>query len=290
MGPTVLIATLGSKAQLITLACDCLNQQGIVPDEIVVIHTRRGRPETAGALERLREDAGMDTSPKNYRFLELSGSDGALRDIASPEELDAAFRAFYSEVRRAKLEGKTVHLLIAGGRRTLTVFGMAAAQMLFDDEDRLWHLASHPALEASGALHAGPGEWARLIPIPVIPWGRLSPVFNILQSVEDPLTAAEQLSSFRMREQWDTARIFVLTKLSRAEYTVVEKLVGEGLNQNEIAESLALSLRTVEQHLRSAYRKAADHWESEDVNQTQLVRLLSLYFTASIPENRGKPA
>lgn len=290
MGSVILMATLGSKAQLITLACDCLNQQGILPDEIVVIHTRKGRPETASALERLREDARMDTSPKNYRFLELSRPDDALQDVTSPEELDIAFRTFYSEVRSAKLDDRTVHLLIAGGRRTLTVFGMAVAQMLFDDDDHLWHLASHPELEASGALHAGPGEWARLIPIPVIPWGRLSPVFNILQSVEDPLTAAEQLSSFRMQEQWDMARIFVLTKLSRAEYTVVEKLVREGLNQSDIAESLTLSLRTVEQHLRSAYRKAAEHWELDDVNQTQLVRLLSLYFTASIPENRGKTA
>lgn len=155
---------------------------------------------------------------------------------------------------------------------------MAVAQMLFDDSDRLWHFASHPDLEASGRLHAAPGEWARLIRIPVIPWGRLSPAFNVLQSVEDPLSAAEHLSRLKMREQWDTARIFVLTKLSPAEREVVECLVRAGLNQVEIAARLSLSPRTVEQHLRSVYRKAAEHWELERVNQTQLVRLLSVYF------------
>jgi DNA-binding CsgD family transcriptional regulator len=51
-------------------------------------------------------------------------------------------------------------------------------------------------------------------------------------------------------------------------------LVRDGLSQNEIAEHLSLSPRTVEQHLRSAYRKAADHWQLESMNQTQLVRLL----------------
>jgi CRISPR-associated protein Csx14 len=290
MGSTVLIAMLGSKAQLVTLALDCLHEQETWPDETVVVHTYRGRSETAHALARL-ENEWKVTPPTmmRYRFFELAGSHGALRDVTAPDELEIAFRTLYKEVSTAKLAETCVHLLIAGGRRTLAVFGMAVAQMLFDDDDRLWHLASHPDLEASGALHAGPGEWARLIPIPVIPWGRLSPVFNILQSVEDPFAAAKQLSNFRMHEQWDSARIFLLTRLSRAEYTVVEKLVREGLNQNEIAESLNLSLRTVEQHLRSAYRKAAEHWELEDVNQTQLVRLLSLYFTASIPENRGKP-
>ncbi len=288
MGSTILVATLGSKAQLITLALHCLSEQGIRPEEVLVVHTRRDRPETAQALARLEEDSALTPNPIYYRFLELCGINGPLQDVTSPEELDIAFRQLYAEIRSSKLAEKTVHLLIAGGRRTLTVFGMAVAQMLFDDDDHLWHLASHPALEASGALHAGPGEWTRLIPIPVIPWGRLSPVFDILQSVEDPLVAAKSLSVYRMREQWDIARIFVLSKLSRAEYTVVEKLVKEGLNQNEIAETLSLSSRTVEQHLRSAYRKAAEHWGLDDVNQTQLVRLLSLYFTASIAENRGK--
>jgi len=175
-------------------------------------------------------------------------------------------------------------LLIAGGRRTLTVAGMATAQILFDDEDRLWHLASHPDLEASGNLHVGDGEWSRLIPIPVIAWGRLSPVFDVLRSVDDPFEAAKRLSDMRLREQWDQARIFVLTRLSVSEKNVVELLVRDGLNQNEIADKLSLSLRTVEQHLRSSYQKAKEHWDLEtDVRQTQLVRVLSIFFTNEIP-------
>lgn len=64
---------------------------------------------------------------------------------------------------------------------------------------------------------------------------------------------------------------------------VVELLVRDGLNQNEIAERLSLSPRTVEQHLRSSYQKAREHWDLEsDVHQTQLVRLLGIYFTNQI--------
>lgn len=275
MSPVVLMATLGSKAQLITLAVDCLRQEGEILQEAIVFHTIAQRPETARALEALRRVA--DTLPP-CRFVELCGPQGPLLDVTAPDEVECAFGQMYAEVRAAKLRGERVHLLISGGRRTLTVFGMAVAQMLFDDEDRLWHLASHPALEASGALRAGPGEWARLIPIPVIPWGRLSPVFDSLRDVTDPFEAARRLERLRLREQWDAARIFLLTKVSAAERQVLDLLAGEGLTQSEVADRLSLSPRTVETHLRNAYHKAAEHWDLPDVNQAQLVRLLSSFY------------
>jgi CRISPR-associated protein Csx14 len=275
---STLIVPLGSKAQLITLGLDCLRLAGQPPENLLVVHTDVRRTETAAALARLAQDIPQHYPQLNYRTLELAHRGQALCDVTAPDEVEAAFRALYVEVRALKLREERIHLLISGGRRTLTVFGMAVAQMLFDDDDHLWHLASHPVLEQSGNLHAGAGEWAHLIPIPLIPWGRLSPVFDALRAVDDPFEAAERLGRLRLREQWDLARIFILTGLSGAERLVVELLVRDGLNQNEIAERLSLSPRTVEQHLRSAYRKAAEHWGVDAVNQTQLVRLLMPFY------------
>jgi hypothetical protein len=146
----------------------------------------------------------------------------------------------YAEVRAAKLAERSVHMMIAGGRRTLTVFGMATAQLLFDENDYLWHLSSQPELEASGRLHAGPDEWARLIPIPVVLWGRLSPVFEQLSTVADPFEATEHLRQYRLREKWDAARTFVLGSLSGAEQRVVELLAREGLTDAEMAARLSI--------------------------------------------------
>lgn len=273
------MATLGGKAQLITLALDCLREMGVTPEKTIVFHTNKQRTETAQAIERLKGDAAQIPDSPPYHFLELRDLHGPLKDVTAPDEMETAFHAIYNEVRTAKFEGRIVHLLVAGGRRTLGVFGMAVAQMLFDDSDRLWHLASHPALEESANLHASPDEWVRLIGIPVLAWGRLSPVFAFLKQVDDPFDAFRKMNELRINEQWDSARIFILSKLSPAETSVIELLVRDGMSQAEIAEHAHLSPRTVEQHLRSAYRKAAEHWDLEDVNQTQLVRLLGLYLS-----------
>lgn len=281
--PSTLIAILGSKPQLVTLTVDCLYHTGEMPNEVIVVHASRERLETQKAILSLEGDFPENYPHINLQYLQLEKDGEPLKDVTSPDEVDVAFQMLYSAVRAVKMRDRCVHLLIAGGRRTLTVFGMAVAQMLFDDRDRLWHILSHPSLEASGRLHANTDEWARLISIPVISWGRLSPAFHILHSVDDPFVAAQQLSAFRLREQWDLARIFILTKTSPAELLVVELLVREDLNQNQIAERLSLSQRTVEQHLRSVYRKAADHWDVANVNQTQLIRLLSLFFSTYKP-------
>lgn len=287
MSNTTLIATLGGKPQLITLALDALLLSGIQPQTVVVVHTRHDRPETAAALTHLRAEFSTTYTNTPLKLLELKNATGPLADVTAPIEVEVAFRSIYAEVRAAKLTDQNVHLLIAGGRRTLSVFGMAVAQMLFDDHDRLWHLASHPALEESGNLHAGPDEWARLIPIPVMTWGQLSPVFNLLRDVDDPFLAAERLQARQLRERLDDLRAFVLGSLSGAEQRVVELLVREGWSDVDLGQHLSLSPKTVEQHLRAAYRKAALRWDLENLNRTQLVALLSLYY--HLPSGKAPP-
>jgi CRISPR-associated Csx14 family protein len=276
---SILIATLGSEPQVVTAALDLLRLQGEAIDTVCVLHSTSPGTAMESALEALMAEFSGAQGQMRVAFTPLCDESGrALQDVQTPEETQAAFRFLYRQVRMAKLEGQRVHLLVAGGRKTLALFGMAAAQLLFDEGDRLWHLYSGGEFLASKRMHPQLGDDVHLIPIPVLLWSQVSPVLSDLDGVDDPFEAAEHARQLRLNEKMEIGRTFVLGSLTPAEATVVRLLVESGLSDQEIAGRLSLSPRTVEQHLRSAYRKAAAHWELPDAGRAQLVALLSLYY------------
>jgi CRISPR-associated Csx14 family protein len=271
-----LIATLGTKPQVVTTAADLLSREGYALGDVVVLHTTVPGGVIAGAVDRLRQEFASHPA---YQALQLHLQPiPGLADVTSQAEAETAFRAMYQAVLAAKRAGQTVHLSIVGGRKVFAVYGMAAAQLLFDDDDCLWYVLVGGKFWADERLHPAPGDEARLVRVPVLRWGAISPVLTDLSQVDDPFEAAERQRALRLREQLDEARAFVLGSLSGAEQRVVELLVREGLSDNDIGQRLSLSPRTVEHHLREAYRKAAARWELPGVNRTQLVTLLNLYY------------
>lgn len=289
-----LLATLGSEAQVVTLALDALLQRGEAIQRVVILHTAPETELIAAALERLLAELRSPYYPSALELetVLLAGPRGPLADVDTAEGAELAFTTIYRAVRAEKLAGRRVHFSLAGGRKTMAVFGMAAAQLLFDADDRLWHLVSYGPLLAEKRMHAVPGDECHLIEIPVLLWRAVSPVLTDLSEIDDPFIAVERQRALRLQEALDEARSFVLGVLSPAERRVVEPLVRESLSDQELAARLVLSPRTVEQHLRSAYNKAAEHWALTEVNRTQLVRLLSLYYTLTSPprRNTGNPA
>jgi DNA-binding NarL/FixJ family response regulator len=91
----------------------------------------------------------------------------------------------------------------------------------------------------------------------------------------------------QLEEKVANARSFIRGALTPGEERVVELLVREGLSDAGLGARLNLSSRTVEQHLRAVYAKAANHWDLEQVTRTQLVALLNLFYNTQIT---GKPA
>ncbi len=279
--PTTFIATLGSEAQVITLSLDLLLNKGEPITHVVVIHTTAPGGPIQSALERLRTEFASGCYPAALEFatVELRTHHGPLADVDSAEGAEAAFTAIYRAVRAEKLAGRRVHFSLAGGRKTMSVFGMAVAQMLFDEGDKLWHLVSYGKLLEEKRMHAGAGEAPTLVEIPVILWSAVSPVLTDLSQIDDPFAAVERQRSLRLQESLELARTFVLGSLSPAQRPVVELLVREGLGDAEIAERLSLSPRTVERHLGDAYRVARAHWGLPAISRAQLVALLGLYYT-----------
>ena len=283
--PAALIATLGSEAQVVTCALDLLIRRGEAVQRVVVLHTQDGGVVSA-AVNRLQEefDRGGFAPGVGLRFSPLAAQGRALEDIQTPQASEAAFQALYSCIREAKRGGDVVHLLIAGGRKNLAIHAMVAAQMLFDDRDRLWHLYSAGEFLASKRLHPRPGDDVHLLDIPVLLRNLISPALGELSQVEDARQALERLRQLDLEARLSQARSFVLGSLTHGEARVVERLVRAGGGDAEIAGQLYLSARTVEQHLRAVYQKAANHWELESVNRAQLVALLSLYYSFNQPK------
>lgn len=283
-----LIATLGTEPQVVTATVDLLIRQGEHITGVEIVHTAGITPGIAEAVDVLRNAFSEPAYAEHYqaRFVPLIGGDGSvLIDVETPDAARSAFITIYALIRSAKLNGKNVHLSISGGRKTMALFGLTAAQLLFDDLDRLWYLFSTGEYLASKRLHPTPEDMVSLVPIPIILWNRFSPLSSDLLEIEDPFEALQRVEGLRLHEKREAARTFILGTLTPAERRVVEILVLEGLSDQEIGERVFLSPRTVEQHLRSAYTKAANHWEVEDINRAQLVGLLQLYYSTQLREN-----
>jgi CRISPR-associated protein Csx14 len=283
----ILIATLGTEAQVVTATLDLLFQRGVWIEEVIALHTALSdSPDEltspiGSAVELLSE--AFRTSPYHGRvrltlvpFLDRFGK--PLQDVDTPQATEAAFRCLYNQVRCAKQASHQVHLAISGGRKVLSLFAMSTAQLLCDEGDCIWYLHSAGDFLASKRLHPQPGDQVQLIPVPFLLWSQVSPVLSGLGEVEDPYEALKKARNQKLAERREQARSYLLGSLTPAELRVVSALAQEGLTDHQIAERLSLSPRTVEQHLRSAFIKAANHWELPSVTRAQLIVLLTPHF------------
>ncbi len=278
----ILIATLGSEAQVVTAVLDLLLAQGESIAAVQVIHTFAPGSPVVAAVDRLQQ---AFTDPPYSRRIRLDlvaildASSRPVADVDSPSSSEWAFRTIYRQILQAKREGRRVHLCIAGGRKTMSLYALAAAQMLCDENDHLWHLFSSGEFLTSKRFHPQPGDQTHLVEIPFIFWSVASPVLSGLSEVEDPFEALSRIRDLQLNEKITHIRSYLLGALTPAEARVVGLLACEGLTDQQIATRLTLSPRTVEQHLHSAYQKAVAHWDIDTVTRAQLVNLVGLYYT-----------
>ncbi len=278
MPPATLIAPVGSKPQLVTIALDLLHRRGEKVDSVVVLHTTLARSTTRASIVRLSDEFPRAYPGLRLRPICLCDERGVpLEDVDSEPASREAFRVLYREVKAAKQTGLRVHLSIAGGRKIIAVYGMAVAQLLFDKEDRVWHLFSGPALIESCALHPEEG-CASLIPVPVLRWSEVSPVLTDLILSDDPFEALRRQEELLQADALRLARAFVEQTLTPAQREVVRLLVCEGLTDAQIAERTSRSVKTVGHHLAAAYRKAQQVFAIEQANRHTLTALLATYY------------
>lgn len=276
--PSILIAPVGSKPQLVTIALDLLREQGERVREAVVLHTTLDRQATRVSVARLGDEFPQVYPDVRLRPICLCDEQGVpLGDVDSEPAARETFRVLYREVKAAKQASRRVHFSIAGGRKIVAVYAMAVAQLLFDPGDRVWHIFSVPTLVESRALHPRPGE-AALIRVPVLRWSEVSPALTDLILSDDPFEALARQEKLRQADALRLAREFVERELTPAEREVVRLVVCEGLTDAQIAERTCRSVKTVGHHLSSAYGKARGFFGLSRADRYTLTARLATYY------------
>ena len=248
--PSVLIATLGAEPQVIALAAQLL-QQACAVTAVVVVHTDASRAPLDRALPALLTAfAGQPTWPPLYTH------PIAIADVLTPAEFTQYTDALYSVVRRRLGEGYRIHLLLAGGRKSMAMLGMSVAQLLLGPEDRVWYLHSAEPLRQARTYLLQPGDDVQLIPIPLPQQHAAPPIFRRHFQAENMNSAQRELAA----EQAAHRRHFVEHELTRAEREVAALVVAEVTTVKSIAAALHKSPKTVTNQLNSIYSKVESYF------------------------------
>ncbi|GAB4463534.1 MAG: hypothetical protein Kow00120_29980 [Anaerolineae bacterium] len=246
----VLIATLGTKPQVVTITLDSLIAQGHTLGRLVVLHTDPTTEPIATALARLRYALRRDYPLLPATFEELRDGDGPLIDLVDAQTAAAYFRGLHRVILAHKRRGHTVHLLGAGGRKAMSMYTALSAQLLFDAHDRLWTLISPPDLVASDAMHDAAGV-AALVRVPV-PLSGIVPGAYADPRLDDPFSAVVR-HEYELRQRRQN---FIQRWLTPAERKLARALLAAPRETTaQVAARLGKSKRTVDHQLGSIYAK-----------------------------------
>ena len=251
---SVLIATLGAEPQVIALAAQLLQQQ-LSPTTplcgVVVVHTDPAYPPIAAALPAVATAfANQPAWPPLYT------QPIAIADVLTPAEFSRYTDALYGVVRRWLGDGYCVHLLLAGGRKSMAMLGMSVAQLLLGPADRVWYLHSAEPLRLARTHLLQPGDAVQLIPIPLPQQHAAPPIFRRHFQAESMDRAQVELAA----EQAAQRRHFVEHELTAAERTVAALVVAEVTTVAAIAAQLHKSPKTVTNQLNSIYGKLESYF------------------------------
>lgn len=241
--PRIYVATLGQRPEAITVAFDLLNEKYHY-EAVAVLHTEPNISGIARAYSQLNTVFERDYPGLAVRFHELTYSDGTpLVDIDNQFSAEAYHRAVLETIFQYRERDWHIHLMLAGGRKAMSIYAMLAASLFFDPpKDRVWTVLSPEALIAQEEqFHIPPGmrDQVQLVDLPLRP-ARVAPGTSVETLVKRPPSRAE---SFR-------------DKLSDAEIKVTDSLKENPYASNDqIAVKLNLGKKTIETHLGHIYDK-----------------------------------
>jgi CRISPR-associated protein Csx14 len=250
---TTFIATVAGGPQIVTFALDELLRRGETVDEVIAVHlSPQADPLIGEGLSKLAaefSDNGYQGRPCQLHFHPIRRGVETLDDIYDETTANVAWSAVHDLVADLKAEDHRLHACIAGSRRILALLFMSAAMLHFDHMDRLWHLYTpQPFLEHARdgkIMHATPDDGVQLIQAPLMPLGAYFPG---LQSLRQASPAQVIETQSRLLDQTERQRCQAIYKnLTSRQQDVLRAFAG-GKTPQEVAETLHISLATVDSH------------------------------------------
>jgi CRISPR-associated protein Csx14 len=248
--PNTFIATLGQRPEAITVALDLLREMHPI-DRVVIVHTEPNKSAIASALSALRDQfsRGYDDIEQIEYYETRRANGDQMIDIIDKDTASDYFREIYGVLLRYKQQGDTLHVLIAGGRKVMSVYAALAATLIFRRGDRLWHVVSpNYMIETPGQFRIPPQmrEKVHLVDMPLVP-ARVT-IWDTPQTLlDDPLRLVAHLADLRQQ---------LLDKLSAAERELAFTLLDHPeWTDEQLATHLNKKPRTVNNQLRAIYTK-----------------------------------
>jgi CRISPR-associated protein (TIGR02584 family) len=239
----IFIATLGQRPEAITVAFDLLHEQYRY-EGLAVLHTEPNSSGIAQAYVDLRAVLKRDYPTLQTRFHEVTYPDGSpLIDIEDQRSAEAYHRAVLYVLYQYRREGYHLHLMIAGGRKAMSIYAMLAASVIFEPpHDRVWTVLSPESMMAKpGQFHipAGLRDQVQLVELPLRP-ARVAPGTDVEALLERPISRREAFYA----------------KLTEAERDLAKLLLEHPYATNEeLAKVAGKAHRTISNQLASMYDK-----------------------------------
>jgi CRISPR-associated protein Csx14 len=235
-----LVATVGHAPQVVTRALDWLIQPDVEPNlaHLVLVHTRSYNAERSHWPSFEHFVAYLENHYAiSVQLAPIQDSDGrTILDTNSVKEAEFTFNTIFNAVRELKRERRRMHGLIAGGRKNMVIYMMLAAQLLFHEEDRLWHLFSEPESQAPHDRAA-----STLIEIPVFQLATTMPMMHaLIVESHDPAAAMRLYRREVTPNQLRKLQAFYYEACDQLERDIL-RFAYRGMSNDQIGEAIGLA-------------------------------------------------
>ena len=236
------LATLGQRPEAITVAFDHLNERYAFAG-VVLITTDPQVSDIDQAYTDLTRVFKQDYTglPVHIRVIERSNG-SPLIDIVDSGSAEDYLHGMLSILQGYKRDGYNLHLLIAGGRKAMSIYGTVAASLIFTPGvDKVWTVISPDEVMKKGQFHAPPAFREQIQAV------ELLLVTARVPQGADPMEVLKRRRS---------TRTDFLARLTSEEQRLCNLLIDQPYASNQdLGGILNKSERTVENQLRSVYGK-----------------------------------